>query len=640
MQYPLSAKDLLTKTCVDRHRPEGWRSTKTTDDRPHITHVLNPFPTKDLHFNWTIPAITAAYEYAQQHGIRIQLIGISFTDEKMTLPDFWTHMPILDPKRAAGKYLQEEVGVEFGDEEIPLRGPIVYDVFSEMYKVAKSDTIIWTNFDLIVRKDFYTSMHEIATDPVKKLGPVYKSLAGVSVLRADVLLRRAKYPTLSHVTVEDLFNHNNTQKQAGHDTFMFPRHWIPCLDIRHMAFGVGGWDHAIYSEFKQLAHHDEVQFRTLDTARILPMPGSTEAPHPPAARGGLDKWIKNSVRPGYGLTRHVGSQIANVKTHWTNPVSWKGMSRAIQYGANKRLKYEVEVYIQAIRGIKNICRRKYLTRCGPGEGADVINGLASDGRIIGVAAATPANDADYIKLFEAMTGLRAGSAHEDGLTMQKRDTLVAVITHDKNLFPGPKGSDVFKPLPVPDPRRKKGPLEFRGAIMILDDPVTAIETWFMSMPSFNPADGVEEMKAKLLPLITHYNQFWKYWLERFTRAVTYMLILNLADVDEDNLSKELLVLEEFIQLHRCGRGGSREWRACNGGGFSERPNSGRVCCALNQHVFQVLAKKTNEDVKHVPDAVQAWIKQETLAVWQQLYDAWKISRGRYVWPSVAKCCKQ
>ena len=640
-QYPLTAKDLLTKTCVDRHRPAGWRQTPVADGQPHLTHVINPFPTKDLHFNWSIPAITAAYKNAQKHGIRIQVVGISFSNEKVDLPDFITHLPILDPERVAGKYLQEEIGIEFGSQEIPLRGPIVYDVFSEMYKIAKTETLVWTNFDLIVREDFYTMLYDITTDPVKKLGSAYKSLAGVSVLRADVLLSRARYPTLSHLTVDGLFDHNNTQRQAGHDTFMFPRHWIPCLDMRHMAFGVGGWDHAVYSQFKQLAHHDGVQFRTLDTSRIAPKPGATEAPVPPRTTGGgLDKWIKNSVRPGYGLVRHIGSQIANVKTHWTNPVSWKGLGRSIQYGANKRLKYEIEVYIQAVRGMKHVCKRKYMRQCQASDANNVIDGMPSDGRIIGVAASSPAKDGDYIKLFEAMTGLRAGSAHEKDLTKTRRDSVVALLTHAKDMYPGPKGPNVLHPLPVPDLNRKKGPLEFRGVVLIMEEPVAAIEAWYVSLPTYVSSASVEEAKVKLLPLVAQYNEFWIFWIERFARAVTYMMILNLVDVDEDALSTELMILEEFIQLHRCGRGGSREWRACNGGGASERPNSGRVCCALHQHIGTVLATTTNVDTKHVQPEVQAWIKEQTLDVTQQLRKVWATSRGRYEWPSVAKCCKR
>ena len=52
------------------------------------------------------------------------------------LPDFVERRPILDRDRMAGTYLQS-IGIEFGPEEKPLKGPIVSDVWQAAFKQAQ-----------------------------------------------------------------------------------------------------------------------------------------------------------------------------------------------------------------------------------------------------------------------------------------------------------------------------------------------------------------------------------------------------------------------------------------------------------------------------------------------------------------------
>ena len=635
MSPPDSERGILTAECLEKYRPDAWKHNEETHgDGPQITHVINPFPTDDVHFSWTMPAIVAAQKFAASHGVRVEIIAITFTNEDVKLPDGWKNLKVLDPTRTAGEYLQS-LGIQFTEEEIPLKGPIVKDAWERMYMESHGSTLVWTNFDIIVREDFYVQVHDILLKPEEKLGPQYKSLVGVSILRADVLVARATHPNLDHFTVDDFFGHNNTQKQAGHDSFAFPRHWIPCLDIRHMAFGVGGWDHAIYSQFKQLAHHDGSQFRTIDTGRVQPKLGTTEAPPPPETNGdtGLARWIRNSVRPGYGLTRHLGSQVANVNKFWTNPVSWKGKGRSIQYGANKRVKYEVEVYISAVRGIKNICKRKYLAKCNGVDKVDVIDGLASDGRLIGLAIASPARDVHISAMMEALLGLRVGSVHDKDLTNDKRDTLAALITHAPDLLPGPKGPAIFAPLPPPP--RKKGPLEYRAAVIFLEDPAAAISSWYLHHHDDHSATTDADVKAALVPFVRKYVEFWEFWIYQFKTAVIYIEIINVLDADPAQISTEFLLLQEFMMLHRCGRGGSREWRACQGGGNNERKYTGRICCALEIQATMPLPDHTGQ---LAPDIID-WIRAETLHVAVEAKQLWVKSRTRYQWPVVQQCCE-
>jgi hypothetical protein len=673
----LDEATILTEKCLSHSRPLDFRKEmKSGTRRPHFTHVINPFPTDDIHFHWSVPAITAARKYAMERGIEIEHLAISFDTEKVDLPDYWTKLPILDHRRAAGQYLQEQIGIQFGPDEIPLKGPIVADVWNELHKRSHSSLIIWTNFDLIVREDFYTQLHDMMMNPTEALGGQYKSLEGLSILRADVLIARDTHPTLEHFSVNDFFKHNNTQKQAGHDTFVFPRHWVPCLDMRHMAFGVGGWDHAIYSQFKQLAHFDEMQFRTLDTSAIKPMDGMVVPPPPPAGdpKTGYGRFVRNMAKPGHGLVRHLGSQVADVKKYWTNPVAWKGLSRAIQYAANRRVKYEIEVFLASARGLKNMCKRRYLESCPATLEMPITNALASDGRIIGLAVATPGRAKHAIAIAEALTGMRAGSAHEPDLSIDRRDSVGALVTHDMNIWPGPKGPDVFNP--IGQSPKKKGPVEFRGVLIFLEDAVDSISSWYFMEHKENngrwEGTSIEDLKRTLRRYVDRFNAFWKYWITEYKTAVIYLDVVNLLDpTDSKLLSTELMMFEEFVQLHRCGRYGSREYRACQGGNAKDRPYTGRICCAItviqSLHSgctaesegecqsrssgqctapdstrcptgFNQLVASGATGKSQLPKAVVAWIEQETSDSMSQAKELWRTVRSRYDWPSAEHCC--
>ena len=86
--------DLLSKSCLagtSRLR-EAIPKIVDGDDDVTITHVINPFPTSDVHFHWTLPAIVAAHRRAQESGLRVEVLAITFEDEVLAgiWPDFVT----------------------------------------------------------------------------------------------------------------------------------------------------------------------------------------------------------------------------------------------------------------------------------------------------------------------------------------------------------------------------------------------------------------------------------------------------------------------------------------------------------------------------------------------------------------------
>jgi hypothetical protein len=202
---------------------------------PHLTHLINPFNTDDPHFNFTFRSMATALQHAASHGVLVEVLGITFADEAVAVPTdalaaapphTLRILPVLDPARTAGAYLKQE-GLLFGTEEKPLKTPLVADVFQAGYEHAASGTLVWTNFDLIVAPDFYTTIMSQLSGGVLQFGAVGAGTAGAasgvgesaapapppptglpkpgfSVLRLDVMIEKSKHPDLSSWSVRNM----------------------------------------------------------------------------------------------------------------------------------------------------------------------------------------------------------------------------------------------------------------------------------------------------------------------------------------------------------------------------------------------------------------------------------------------------
>lgn len=487
--------DILTNACLKSTAAEGAAKSSSG---PKLTHVINPFNAgEDVHFSWTLPAIEAAHARAQSVGISVELLAITFTDEKVPVPDIFTVLPIIDPARMAGQYLQD-IGVEFDAAEKPLKGPIVSDVWQAIYNYSAGSTVIWSNYDLIVHPDFYVHIAN-ALDPQKN--PLHmERLSGFSSLRKDLHIPRATVATLDDWTVADFYAWNFTKPQAGHDCMVFPKRWLPCMDMAHMAFGVGGWDHAIYSQMKYLASLEGDQFRTLSPGKGF---------------------------PEHGLTRHIGSQVANTKKFWTNPVGWKGPAREAQYNFNKRRKAEIEMYLKTVSSFKFLCKRPQMNKCvdmaAAAAAGDATAALPStpnnDYRLVGLATTAPHFAQQFETVVRSLSGYRVVSAHRLDLSIEGRNTAMTITSHAADLFAGPKPQVLTTAQDPPMPGKKGRILRFRAVAVMLDnDPVASVLS--MAITSGAPSVATEE---DLAPYVEQYATFWCVRLCSTPRAwfVTY-----------------------------------------------------------------------------------------------------------------------
>ena len=145
--------------------------------------------------------------------------------------------------------------------------------------------------------------------------------------------------------------------------------------------------------------------------------------------------------------RHIGSQVANPKRWYSNPVPWLGPGRKNQLGYNMRLKAEVDLKLKIIDRPPSICTRGYmrggdkgqeglakqcsarsanggLTRCRKKRGAQQPLGFA----------VLPPTHVDGLKaLVGQLTGLEAGSVHDEALPEDQFGQMATLFVHTMDL---------------------------------------------------------------------------------------------------------------------------------------------------------------------------------------------------------------
>ncbi len=117
------------------------------------------------------------------------------------------------------------------DKERPVRAAVVGDIWNIAYLFGTGKHLVFTNYDIIVRKDFYVkNLQHLRENP---------RVAVVDNLRRDLVI--AARGSIAHWTVEDLFRWEKTHDHPGHDCFLLPRSWIPCIQFADFVFGIGNW---------------------------------------------------------------------------------------------------------------------------------------------------------------------------------------------------------------------------------------------------------------------------------------------------------------------------------------------------------------------------------------------------------------
>lgn len=105
----------MTLRCLDRVRKRCEETVeKLQKDAPEtgvqqlaFSHVINPFPTSDAHFNFTVRSMISAIRYAKQHGVFVEVLGVAFAGEALVLPPEIRILSVIPNNRTAGGVIQQ-----------------------------------------------------------------------------------------------------------------------------------------------------------------------------------------------------------------------------------------------------------------------------------------------------------------------------------------------------------------------------------------------------------------------------------------------------------------------------------------------------------------------------------------------------
>eukprot|EP00041_Stephanoeca_diplocostata_P034538 m.1184019 g.1184019 ORF g.1184019 m.1184019 type:complete len:584 (+) comp24540_c1_seq101:1860-3611(+) len=523
--------------------------------------------------------------------------------ENLNTPSEIRVVNVIPNNRTAGGVIQQ-LGVPLAHGEKPLLTPMVKDVFLAAYTHASASTLIWTNFDIIVKDDFYVQL-------AKKV----KTHIGFSVLRLDVLINKTAHPSLSTWNVDDVYAVHTTRNHPGHDCFVFPTRWIPCLDYRNFAFGIGGWGYALVEEMQYVSHIEGHDSRNASFAVLHPRTDFSAS----------------------GITRHIGKDGFGHAYHGT-PDSWSGGLRRNQLAFNRREYAIVRTNMAISRDPADVCSRTFLQQGGQrcdGAVSTLLTCVQRRGLapVVAVAVPTDAMQGAVERVVGSVTRMASASIHTEGLRASSWGRYVTIFTRSTNtnavVSAVPEDADAMKRAArsTEDDRSMKT-TSWDTVIVPLDsDPVRTIAQWLAERSDRGAVaetfhdDDTAVMKV-LRPIINMYVQFYTHWANQVERGPLHARIVHMhGNNNSATAAQELYVFS--ILLHNA----RMEWCA--------KPPTFDVCCGI-EHAMRT----PPEAHTHLSMAVRDWIAGQVSEVAGRMHALWMDSRRLYTpLPNVSVCCR-
>eukprot|EP00730_Choanoeca_flexa_P017991 TRINITY_DN8721_c0_g2_i1.p1 TRINITY_DN8721_c0_g2~~TRINITY_DN8721_c0_g2_i1.p1 ORF type:complete len:618 (+),score=123.51 TRINITY_DN8721_c0_g2_i1:249-1856(+) len=127
-------------------------------------------------------------------------------------------------------------------DEQHVYGAMVEDVWRTGYEYGRGKHLVYTNYDIILKEDFYVRLADMFRQDNK--------LRFVDNFRQDLIVPVGT--PIDHWQVEDIFAWPTLGEHPGHDCFVLPRAWVPCLDLANFMMGMGYWGVAIKRQLVQM----------------------------------------------------------------------------------------------------------------------------------------------------------------------------------------------------------------------------------------------------------------------------------------------------------------------------------------------------------------------------------------------------
>jgi len=184
-------------------------------DKLSIAHLINPIVapvTSDLFVAQpiTFESMRRAQEFA--HGsVRVDLLAAVYPEDAEVVPDHFKTTP----------YLERSV-LDVSNFVQKRKLPLLKDLLDRAFDGSDADWVIYTNLDISVMPNFYVAVKRLIEEGNDSL----------------IINRRTISNTWSKLSDLELMYDDPSESHRGYDCFVFPRGWIPTLDVGDICIGV------------------------------------------------------------------------------------------------------------------------------------------------------------------------------------------------------------------------------------------------------------------------------------------------------------------------------------------------------------------------------------------------------------------
>lgn len=190
-------------------------------------HIINPFPCPEtsehgIASKITYESLRIAVEDAHKQGIEVEVHAVVLPGDEVA---------IKPPAKLAGHLARTVQDIRPMSPRRPL--PLISDILTTGAGATHCDYLIFTNMDIAVQPDFYSQLHEIIEKRFEPGTPftVYRRNISSHYTRIEQLPEMYRQPG---------------QVAYGYDCFVFPRSYVPQLDLGNCCIGAAYFDYLLF----------------------------------------------------------------------------------------------------------------------------------------------------------------------------------------------------------------------------------------------------------------------------------------------------------------------------------------------------------------------------------------------------------
>ena len=213
-----------------------------------IAHVLNPFKCDKNNPSYlyyaqpiTFKSMRNAQLEAKKENIDIELYAANFPEDDEIIPDYFIKLPHL---KKSTKKLFSNIS---GNKKLP----IIQEILDLTFKHSKADYIIFTNSDIGVQKNFYTTINNLIKE---------NNYTSLVINRRDI--KKKENDTIltdkdEHMDI--IYNMvKKGEKHPGKDCFIMKRDLVKKINLNNMFIGYPPWGYTLHKKLRQISKKDKI----------------------------------------------------------------------------------------------------------------------------------------------------------------------------------------------------------------------------------------------------------------------------------------------------------------------------------------------------------------------------------------------